>query len=185
MIEDIYNDTKDKMNKSIEALKTELAKIRTGRASLSMFDGIKADYYGAATPINQIASIAVPESRLVTIQPWDAAAIKEIERAVLKSDLGLTPSNDGKIIRLAIPPLTEQRRKEIVKTVNKVCENYKVAIRNIRRDANDLLRKLKKEGEIAEDQAFKSQDDVQKITDDYIKKIDAVYKEKEAEVLEI
>ncbi|MBW1615886.1 MAG: ribosome recycling factor [Deltaproteobacteria bacterium] len=185
MIEDIYNDTKDKMNKSIEALKTELAKIRTGRASLSMFDGIKADYYGAATPINQIASIAVPESRLVTIQPWDAAAIKEIEKAILKSDLGLTPSNDGKIIRLAIPPLTEQRRKEIVKTVNKVCENYKVAIRNIRRDANDLLKKLKKEGEIAEDQAFKSQDDVQKITDDYIKKIDAVYKEKEAEVLEI
>ncbi len=185
MTEKVYKDIKDKMNKSVEALKTDLKKIRTGRASLSIFDGIKADYYGAATAINQIASIAVPESRLVTIQPWDTSAIKEIERAILKSDLGFTPSNDGKIIRLAIPPLTEQRRKEIVKTVNKICENYKVAIRNIRRDSNDLLKSLKKDGEIAEDQAFKSQDEVQKITDDYIKNIDTVYKEKEAEILEI
>ncbi len=185
MIEDTYKDTKDKMSKSLEALKTELSRIRTGRASLSMFDGIKADYYGSATPVNQIASISVPESRLITIQPWDVSAIKEIERAILKSDLGLTPSNDGKMIRLAIPPLTEQRRKEIVKTVNKVCENYKVAIRNIRREANELLKKLKKDGDISEDQVFRSQDEVQKITDDYINKIDATYKEKEADILEI
>lgn len=185
MTEKVYKDIKDKMNKSVEALKTDLKKIRTGRASLSIFDGIKADYYGTPTPINQMSSIAVPESRLITIQPWDVSAIKEIERAILKSDLGLTPSNDGKIIRIAIPPLTEQRRKEIVKTVNKICENYKVAIRNIRRDSNDLLKSLKKDGEIAEDQAFKSQDEVQKITDDYIKKIETVYKEKEAEILEI
>ncbi len=172
------------MGKSIIALKNELKRIRTGRASLSLLDGVRADYYGVPTPLNQMASLSVPESRLITIQPWDASAIKEIEKAILKSDLGLTPSSDGKIIRITVPPLTEERRKELVKLVNKVCEDFKVAVRNIRRDANDFLKGIKKEGEISEDDAFKAQEEIQKITDDYIKKIDDLYGEKEKEILE-
>jgi ribosome recycling factor len=136
------------------------------------------------TPLNQMATLAVPESRLITIQPWDASVLKNIEKEVLKSDLGLTPSNDGKIIRLAIPPLTEERRKELVKVIHKMCEDHKVATRNIRRDSNDLLKGLKKDGDISEDDAFKAQDEVQKITDDFIQKIDDIYKEKEKEILE-
>ena len=131
-----------------------------------------------------MATLAVPESRLITIQPWDASVLKDIEKEVLKSDLGLTPSNDGKIIRLAIPPLTEERRKELVKVVHKMCEDHKVATRNIRRDSNDLLKNLKKDGDISEDDAFKGQDEVQKITDNFIQKIDDIYKEKEKEILE-
>jgi ribosome recycling factor len=172
------------MDKSITALGNELKRIRTGRASLSLLDGVRADYYGTLTPLNQMASLSVPESRLITIQPWDASAIKEIEKAILKSDLGLTPSSDGKIIRITVPPLTEERRKELVKLVNKTCEEYKVAVRNIRRDSNDFFKEMKKEGDISEDEAFKAQEEIQKITDDYIKKIDALYKEKEKEILE-
>jgi ribosome recycling factor len=172
------------MSKTITALKNELKRIRTGRASLSLLDGIRVDYYGTMTPLNQMATLAVPESRLITIQPWDASVLKEIEKAVLKSDLGLTPSNDGKIIRLAIPPLTEERRKELVKVVHKMCEEHKVAARNIRRDSNELLKAMKKDGDISEDDAFKAQDDVQKITDGCIEKIDDIYKEKEKEILE-
>ena len=172
------------MGKSISSLKNELMRLRTGRASLSLFDGIRVDYYGTLTPINQMASLSVPESRLITIQPWDVTVIKEIEKAILKSDLGLTPSNDGKIIRISIPPLTEERRKQLVKVVHKTCEDYKVAVRNIRRDSNDLLKSLKKDGEISEDDAFKAQDQVQKITDEHIKLIDDIYKEKEKEILE-
>lgn len=172
------------MAKSVAALKNELNRVRTGRASLSILDGIKVDYYGTSTPLNQMATLAVPESRLITIQPWDISVIKDIEKAILKSDLGLTPSNDGKIIRIAIPPLTEERRKELVKLVHKMCEEYKVAVRNIRRDANELLKGFKKDGDISEDDAFKGQDQVQKITDDYITKIDDVYKDKEKEILE-
>ena len=129
--------------------------MRTGRASLSILDGIKVDYYGTMTPLNQMATLAVPESRLITIQPWDISVIKEIEKALLKSDLGLTPSNDGKIIRIAIPPLTEERRKELVKVVHKMCEDYKVSFRNIRRDSNELLKSMKKDGEISEDDLSK------------------------------
>jgi ribosome recycling factor len=172
------------MGKTIASLKTELKRVRTGRANLSLLDGIRVDYYGTPTPINQMASLSVPESRLITIQPWDASVIKEIEKALLKSDLGLTPSNDGKIIRIAIPPLTEERRKQLAKSVHKTCEDHKVAIRNLRRDANELLKSLKKDGEIAEDAAFKGQDQVQKITDEFISQIDDIYKEKEKEILE-
>ncbi|MBL0731483.1 MAG: ribosome recycling factor [Desulfosarcina sp.] len=184
MLESIYEDTSEKMGKSINALQNELMRVRTGRASLNLFDGIRVDYYGTLTPINQVASLAVPESRLITIQPWDVSAIKEIEKAILKSDLGLTPSSDGKIIRISIPPLTEERRKKLGKIVHKKCEDYKVAVRNIRRDSNEILRGLKKDGDIAEDVAFKAQDQIQKITDEKIKLIDGIYQDKEKEILE-
>ena len=184
MIDDIYQETKENMGKTVEALKRELQRIRTGRASLSVLDGIKVDYYGTPTPLNQMATLAVPESRLITIQPWDASVIKDIEKAILKSDLGLTPSNDGKILRISIPPLTEERRKELVKVIHKMCEDHKVTARNIRRDSNDLLKSLKKDGDISEDEAFRSQDEVQKITDKHIKLIDECYSEKEKEILE-
>lgn len=184
MIESVYRDSKDNMGKVIEALKKELKRVRTGRASLSLLDGIKVDYYGTLTPLNQLATLAVPESRQITIQPWDTTVIKEIEKAVLKSDLGLTPSSDGKIIRIAIPPLTEQRRKELVKIVHKISEEYKVSVRNLRRDANELIKDIKKDGKISEDDAFKSQEKIQKITDDHIKLVDECYKEKEKEILE-
>jgi ribosome recycling factor len=184
MIDEIYEETRDRMGKSITALKNELKRVRTGRASLSLLDGIKADYYGTLTPLNQMASLQIPEPRLIAIQPWDVSALKEIEKAILKSDLGLTPSNDGKIIRITIPPLTEERRKDLVKVVNKVAEDHRVAIRNIRRDANELLKGLKKDGDISEDDAFKAQDQVQKITDEYIETIDEICKQKEKEILE-
>ncbi|MBW2335793.1 MAG: ribosome recycling factor [Deltaproteobacteria bacterium] len=184
MIESIYQETRESMGKSVEALKNELKRIRTGRASLSILDGIKVDYYGTLTPLNQMATLAVPESRLITIQPWDVSVIKDIEKAILKSDLGLTPSSDGKIIRISIPQLTEDRRKELVKVVHKVCEEYKVSVRNFRRDSNELLKSMKKDGEITEDDTFKSQEQVQKITDEHIKLIDECYQEKEKEILE-
>jgi len=184
MIESIYQETKESMGKSVEALKNELKRLRTGRASLAILDGIKVDYYGTMTPLNQMATLAVPESRLITIQPWDASVIKDIEKAILKSDLGLTPSSDGKIIRISIPQLTEDRRKELVKVVHKVCEEHKVSIRNFRRDSNDLMKSMKKEGEVSEDDAYKAQDQVQKITDEHIKLIDECYLEKEKEILE-
>jgi ribosome recycling factor len=172
------------MGKSIEALNRELKRIRTGRASLSILDAIKVDYYGTLTPLNQMATLAVPESRLITIQPWDVSVIKDIEKSLLKSDLGLTPANDGKLIRISIPPLTEERRKELVKLVHKMGEDYKVSVRNARRDANELIKSLKKDGDISEDDAFKSQEEVQKITDANIKRIDECCQEKEKEILE-
>ena len=184
MIESIYEDTSESMEKSVEALKRDLKRLRTGRASLSILDGIKVDYYGTLTPLNQMATLAVPESRLITIQPWDVSVIKEMEKALLKSDLGLTPSNDGKIIRIAIPPLTEERRKELVKVVHKMCEDYKISLRNIRRDANEMLKSMKKDGDISEDDLYKAQDQVQKITDEHIKLIDDCFKDKEKEILE-
>jgi ribosome recycling factor len=172
------------MGKSIDALENELKRVRTGRASLNILDGIRVDYYGTQTPLNQMASLSVPESRLIVIQPWDATVIKDIEKALLKSDLGLTPSSDGKLIRLAIPPLTEERRKELVKVISKMCEDYKVAVRNIRRDSNEFLKMAKKEGDISEDDLFKGQDKVQEITDEFVKRIDEIFKEKEKEILE-
>lgn len=184
MLDEIFEETKERMGKTQVALKSELMRIRTGRASLSLLDGIRVDYYGTKTPLNQVATLSVPESRLIVIQPWDASVIKEIEKAILKSDLGLTPSSDGRLIRIAIPPLTEERRKELVKTVSKVCEEYKVAIRNIRRDANELVKSLKKDGDISEDDAFRAQGEIQKITDEQIEQVDVVYKEKEKEILE-
>ena len=184
MIESIYEETRERMSKSETALRNELKRVRTGRASLSLLDGIRVDYYGTMTSLNQMSSLSIPESRLITIQPWDVSMIKEIEKAILKSDLGLTPSSDGKIIRISIPPLTEERRKELVKVVNKICEEHKVAIRNIRRDSNEFIKSLKKDGEISEDDAFRAQDRVQKITDEYIKLVDDIYKEKEKEILD-
>lgn len=184
MLNSIYQETRERMEKSIVALNNELKRVRTGRASLSLLDGIRVDYYGAQTPLNQMASLSVPESRLITIQPWDVTVINSIEKAILKSDLGLTPASDGKIIRISIPPLTEERRKELVKLVNKTCEEFKVAIRNIRRDSNDMVKELKKESEVSEDEAFKAQDEIQKITDAHIEKVDEIYQEKEKEILE-
>lgn len=184
MIESIYQETRESMDKSIDALKNEFKRVRTGRASPSLLDGIRVEYYGTITPLNQMASLSVPESRLIIIQPWDVSVIKDIEKAILKSDLGLTPSNDGKLIRISIPPLTEEGRKQLVKVIYKKSEEHRIAVRNIRRDSNDLLKGLKKDGEISEDDAFRSQDQVQKITDKYIKLIDDVCKEKEKEILE-
>ncbi len=185
MIDSLLQETKEKMGKTIEALEKEMQRVRTGRASATMLDSVKVDYYGALTPLNQMASVSVPESRLITIQPWDATALKEIEKGILKANIGLTPSNDGKIIRISVPPLTEDRRKEIVKIVNKTCEDYKVALRNIRRDSNELLKGLKKDGDISEDDQFKAQDKVQKVTDEKVTLIDGINKEKEKEILEV
>ena len=184
MIESIYHETSESMDKSIDSLKNEFKRVRTGRASPSLLDGIRVDYYGTMTPLNQMASLSAPESRLITIQPWDVSVIKDIEKAILKSDLGLTPSNDGKLIRISIPPLTEEGRKQLVKVIYKKSEEHRVAVRNIRRDSNDLLKGLKKDSEISEDDAFRAQDKIQKITDKYIKLIDDVCKEKEKEILE-
>ena len=173
------------MSKSIQALENEMTRVRTGRATMTMLDGVKVDYYGTLTPLNQMASVAIPESRLITVQPWDVSAIKEVEKGILKANLGLTPSSDGKIIRISIPPLTEERRKDIAKTVHNTCEDFKVAVRNIRRDSNDTLKSLQKDGDISEDENFKAQKQVQEITDEFINKIDGVFGAKEKEILEI
>ena len=184
MIETLFDETKQNMEKRVEALKQELTRLRTGRASLSLLDGIKVNYYGTPTPLNQMASLAVPESRLITIQPWDNTVMGEIEKAILKSELGLTPMSDGKLIRIAIPPLTEDRRKELVRVVRKTVESFRVAIRNIRRESNEDLKELKKDGTISEDEAFKAQEKIQKITDEYIERIDQIGSAKEKEILE-
>lgn len=185
MIDEIFEDLKDRMGKSIESLKREYSRLRTGRASISLLDGIRVSYYDTPTPLNQMASLAVPEPRLIVIQPWDKTAIEDIEKAILKSELGLTPMNDGKVIRISIPPLTEERRKELVKVARKMSEENKVAIRNIRRDANEMLKDLKKEKEITEDDLFRSQEEVQKATDQFISQVDELCSAKEKEILEI
>jgi ribosome recycling factor len=173
------------MTRSIEVLKKDFASIRTGRASLSLLDGIFVNYFDTQTPLQQLATLSIPESRQITIQPWDQKIIPDIEKAILKSDLGLTPSNNGKIIRIIIPPLTEERRKQLVKAVKKKAEESRVAIRNIRRDTNDDLKKLEKEKQLSEDEAKKLHDEVQKITDTYIAKVDEVLKHKEKEIMEV
>ena len=175
----------ERMDKALEALKKDLAGIRTGRASLSIFDSIMVDYFGTPTPINHVATLSVPESRLITIQPFDPKTIGEIEKAIQKSGLGLNPNNDGKLIRVAIPPLTEERRKEIVKQVHKRGEDPKIAVRNIRRDTNEELKKMEKEENVSEDETKRSIDEVQKTTDSYIKKVDEAISHKEAEVMEV
>lgn len=185
MIDEIFEDLKDRMGKSIESLKREYSRLRTGRASISLLDGIRVSYYDTPTPLNQMASLAVPEPRLIVIQPWDKTAIEDIEKAILKSELGLTPMNDGKVIRISIPPLTEERRKELVKVARKMSEENKVAIRNIRRDANEMLKDLKKEKEITEDDLYRSQEEVQKATDQFISQVDELCAAKEKEILEI
>jgi ribosome recycling factor len=178
-------NAKERMTKAIQAYTRELASIRAGRASASLLDRIQVDYYGAPTPVNQLAGISVPEARLLVIQPYDKSILGEIEKAILKSDLGLNPTNDGSIIRLAIPQLTEERRKELAKLVKKEAEEAKIAVRNIRRDGNEDLKKLEKNGEITEDDLRGYSDDIQKMTDEHIAKIDQITKEKEKELLEV
>ncbi len=185
MSSEVIKATTEKMEKSLEAFRQELTKIRTGRASLSLLDGIKAEAYGSPMPLNQVGTMTIPESRQIVIQPWDPQLMGAIEKAILKSDLDLTPVNDGKVIRINIPQLTEERRKELVKVAKKVAEEYRVAIRNHRRDTIDILKKQKKNKEISEDDQFKLQDDTQKETDLFIKKIDQVAVEKENEVMEV
>lgn len=185
MLNDIYADAQERMDKALESLERDFRKLRTGRASVSLVDGIRVDYYGTATPLNQLATLTIPDPRTIMIQPWDTSVIGEVEKAILKSELGLTPMNDGKIIRINIPPLTTERRRELVKLVKKMSEEAKVAVRNIRRDANEMIKDLKKEKEISEDDQFRAQEETQKITDDLIKRIDTVYAAKEKEILEI
>lgn len=175
----------NKMERALEALKKDLAGIRTGRASLSIFEGINVDYYGAPTPINQVATMAIPESRLITIQPWEPKLISEIEKAIQKSDLGLNPANDGKIIRIAIPPLTEERRKQIIKHVHKRVEEAKISTRNIRREGNEEIKRLEKEEHISKDETKRTLDEIQKLTASYIKRAEEIMSHKEAELMEI
>ncbi|CAM5408253.1 Uridylate kinase [Bacillus safensis subsp. safensis] len=182
---EVLNQTKEKMEKAVQAYGRELATVRAGRANASLLDKVTVDYYGAQTPLNQIASITVPEARMLIITPYDKTAIGDIEKAIQKSDLGITPTSDGNVIRIAIPALTEERRKELVKVVKKYSEEAKVAVRNVRRDANDDLKKLEKNGEITEDELRSSTEDVQKLTDEYVAKIDDVTKDKEKEIMEV
>jgi ribosome recycling factor len=185
MDEKNYTEAAARMEKTLSSLRTDLNKIRTGRASLALFDDIRVDYYGTPTPLNQMATLSVPEPRLITIQPWDNSVIGEIEKAILKSELGLTPTSDGKMIRINIPRLTEERRKELVKVVRKMAEGAKVAIRNIRREANDQLKGLEKNKKISQDQLHQWMDKVQKSTDQFIEKVDGILAAKEKEILEI
>ncbi|MDD3313525.1 ribosome recycling factor [Pseudodesulfovibrio sp.] len=181
----LLDDGKKRMAGAIAALKKDFAKLRTGRATTALVDDIVVDYYGTPTPISQLASVSVPDSRTITIQPWDKGAFGSVEKAIMASDLGLNPVNDGKIIRIAIPPLTEERRKELVKVAKKYTEDCKIAVRNIRRDMNDSLKKLEKDKEISEDERKKGEADVQKITDDHVKLSDDTMAAKEKEILEI
>jgi len=185
MIQEVRKKTTDRMVGAIEALKKDFSSVRTGRASLALLDGITVNYYGTMTPLQQLASLSVPESRQITIQPWEQKIIPEIEKAIMKSDLGLTPMNDGKMIRINIPVLTEERRKQLVKVVRKRAEEAKVGIRNIRRDTMDELKKLEKEKHLSEDDVKKEQEEAQKITDSFIRKVDEVLEHKEKEIMEV
>lgn len=185
MIQELRKKTNERMLSAIEALKKEFGSVRTGRATLALLDGISVDYYGTSTPVQQLASLSIPESRQIAIQPWEQRIIPAIEKAILKSDLGLTPINDGKMIRINIPVLTEERRKQLVKIVRKRSEEAKVAVRNIRRDSNDELKKLEKENHLSEDEVKKEQEEIQKITDSFIKKVDEVLEHKEKEIMEV
>jgi ribosome recycling factor len=185
MIADLLDDLRDRMDKSVEALREDLMSVRTGRASPALVEKIPIEYYGTTTPLIQMASIAVPEPRLLVIRPWDPSALADIERALLKSDLGLTPMNDGTLIRLSIPRLTEERRRELVRLVSRRIEEARVSIRNLRRDALEDLREFEKEKLISEDEFYRGKDDLQEITDEYITQIDQIGEQKEKEVMEI
>ncbi|WP_301962182.1 ribosome recycling factor [uncultured Megasphaera sp.] len=184
-VKTLLTQNEEKMDKTIEALKRDLASIRTGRASTTLLDRISVDYYGTPTPIKQVANVSAPEPRLITIIPWERKMLGDIERAILKSDLGLNPNNDGTMIRLEIPQLTEERRKELSKKVSKDAEDSKVIIRNIRRDANDAIKKMEKKKEITEDDSKEAQENIQKLTDKKIKLIDEIKAKKEKEVMEV
>lgn len=184
MIDEILSDLRDDMTKSAESLKKDFNRIRTGRASTALMDGIRVTAYDTQMPLDQVATISAPESRLIIIQPWDQTIIGDVEKAILKSELGLTPMNDGKIIRIAIPPLTGERRKELAKLARKMAEDNKISIRNHRREANDMLKEMKNDKDISEDEMHKGLNEVQKITDEFIKKIDEITAEKEKEIVE-
>jgi ribosome recycling factor len=181
----LHKKTVERMDATLEHLKRDLAGMRTGRASLALLDNIRVDYYGNPSPLKQVANLAVPESRLITVQPWEPSLIKEIEKAVVNSGLGLTPSNDGKIIRLPIPQLTEERRKDLIKVCRKHGEETKVKLRAVRHEANDELKKQQKDGKISEDDLRRGEADIQKLTDQYVQKIDQTLKKKEEEILEV
>jgi len=183
MKDEVLAETKRKMDKVLEAMARDLSRVRTGRASVALLEGIKVDCYGTSMPLAQVASLAAPESRLLTIQPWDTSVMGDIEKAILKSDLGLNPANDGKIIRLPIPALTTERRKELAKMVKKMEEEAKVALRNVRREANEDFKEMKKEKLLAEDDAHRGTEEVQRITDEYIRKAEAQGAEKEKEIM--
>lgn len=185
MVSGIIKTNEEKMQKTLDALKREFTSLRAGRATPALLDKIMVDYYGSPTPVNQVAKVSVPESRMIVIQPWEKPMLKEIEKAIMKSDLGLSPNSDGQAIRLAIPPLTQERRTELVKTINKKTEEAKVALRNIRRDVNDAIKKLEKAKEITEDDLEKGQKDAQKVVDKYTKLIDEARAAKETEVMSI
>lgn len=185
MIKETLADAEERMGKAIEAMRRDLSTVRTGRASPGLVENLRVDYYGTPTPLQQLANVSVPEARMLTITPYDKGSLDEIEKAILKSDLGLNPSNDGAIIRLVIPQLTEDRRKEMVKTVHKKIEDGRVAIRNIRRDAHEMLRELRKEKEISDDHEHDAQEDLQKITDKFVDQAGGIGDEKESELLEV
>ncbi|MGX4599603.1 ribosome recycling factor [Faecalimicrobium sp. JNUCC 81] len=184
-MKELQKQLEAKMAKTIEALKYDYTSIRAGRANAQMLDKIRVDYYGTPTPVNQVGAVSVPEPRTIMISPWDKSAMAEIEKAIRNSDLGLNPTNDGNVIRLSVPALTEERRKELAKQVHKVAEEFKVRLRNERRDANDKLKKMEKDGEITADELKKGQEEVQKTTDKFIKEIDEVAKSKEADIMEV
>ena len=185
MVDDLIGDAERRMQKAVEALKQDISTIRTGRASSALIERITVDYYGAPTPINQVASISIPEARLLVIQPWDRKLLTDIEKAIQKSDLGINPNNDGQVIRLAIPPLNEERRREMVKTFHKKLDEHKVAVRNVRRDTHDMFRDREKKKEISEDELKRRTERLQKLTDRYIDEMDKVGKTKEQEILEV
>lgn len=185
MISQIKGQTQEKMEKAIQVLKKDLLTLRAGRANPAMLEKVQVEYYGTTMPINQMANISTPDPRSLVIQPWDKSALGEIERAILKSELGFTPTNDGNVVRISIPPLTEERRNELVKVARKMGEEAKVAIRNVRRDANEDIKKLEKNGEIPEDESRRAQDEIQKLTDRFIKEVDQVVAGKEKEILEV
>lgn len=184
-IKTIYADTEDRMKKALEAIRKELASIRTGKATTSILDGIRVDYYGTMTPLSQVANLSAPDARLLVIHPWEKKMIPDIVKAIQKSDLGLNPQSDPNVIRLPIPPLTEERRKDLVKLVKKLGEEGKVALRNIRRDSNEALKKAEKDKKISEDESRKAQEHVQKTTEEYTEKIEEMLKKKEQEIMEV
>ncbi|MDD3653060.1 MAG: ribosome recycling factor [Desulfotomaculaceae bacterium] len=185
MIKEIINDAEGNMKKTVDVIKKEFASLRAGRAVPALLDKISVNYYGVPTPVNQLANISVPEARLLVIQPWDKGVLHEIERAIMKSDLGITPTSDGAVIRLTIPQLTQERRTDLVKVVRKKAEEGRVAVRNLRRDTNEKLKVQQKDGKISEDELKRSQDEVQKLTDRYVKEIDGILSTKEQEIMQV
>ena len=185
MVEDVLKTSEGRMKKCIDSLKKEFAGIRAGRASVSLLDKVMVDYYGTPTPVNQVAKVTVPEARMIVIQPWEKTILHDIEKAIMKSDLGLSPNSDGTTIRLAVPQMTQERRQEVVKTVNKKAEESKVALRNVRRDGNDAIKKQEKAKEITEDDSKRGQEKMQKLLDNYVKQVDSARATKEKEVMEV